>query len=298
MKINIPMKKVSIYTKLIVTEIIAILIFYKLKLNINFDWISQILGISAFLFGLIIAFTISNRHNRLDEIRDKLREQDAVLLSIFYLSRRFSKSISNHLKKLIDEMLITQIDYDLIDFDIENPKKLRSLYNYIEDIKVNNKSQIEAHEKMLDAINNLLKIHEALAYRVKNKMRAYEWISLLLLGGITFFCFIALNNQSIESVLILSIFTSAIALLFFILKEIESLEWQESEWIWGPLANLFEELELLPYFPEDVIDKQRVKVSNLTNSKKIRIANYPFPYPNMKNKKISIISIKEGLPKK
>jgi len=266
-------------------------------MNLDFNWATEILGVSAFLFGLLIAFTISNSHSRLNEIRDKLREQDALLLSISYLSKNFDSNIFKIIKNKIDELLISQIDYNLIDFDIKTPEKLRELYDYIEKIKFKGRPQIEAHEKMLDALNDILKIHEAISYRVKNKMRGYEWISLFLLGGIILFCFLALNNKSPISIIVLSIFTSAISLLFFILSEIESLGWQESNWIWEPLVNLFLELKLLPYFPKGIIKKKRVNIGKLVKTNKIRIAEYPFPYPNMKGKIIKIISIKDIPPK-
>jgi hypothetical protein len=175
------MKKISIYTKLIITILLALIIFYEIKLKMDFDWVTQILAISAFLFGIIIAFSIANRHSRLDDIRTKLREQDASLLDIYFLSKKFGKNISKQIQLKIDSLLIAQIDYKLTDFDIESQKKLKALFNYIEKVNPKTKAQAEAHEQMLYALQDLLKIQETISYRVKNNMMPYEWINLYCL---------------------------------------------------------------------------------------------------------------------
>lgn len=291
------MKRISIYTKLIITLLLTLAIFYKLNIKMDFNWINGILGASVFLFSILIAFSIANRHSRFDDVRTKLREQDASLLNIYFLSKTFGKNISNQIKQKIDDLLISQIDYNLIDFDIESPKKLQNIFDYIEKLNPKTKPQKESHEKMLDSLKDLLNIQETISYRVKNKMMVYEWVNLILLGGVIIFCFLVLNDLSVKSIIILSICTSAITLLFFILQEINSLKWQEKSWIWIPLINLFEELELLPYLPEEIFYNNRLKYKDITKARKIRLVKYPNKYPNMKDKKVITLDLRNSIKK-
>lgn len=283
------MKKISIYLKLIATFVLFLILAFFIKGNELSDFMKTILSITSFLFGIILAFSVSNRNSRLNKIREKLREQDAVLLNIYLLSKEFNKEILKKIRNKIDTILTTQIDYKLTDFD-KSQKSVEDLYSIIEKIKTKNKSQESAAKKMLDNMESLLKINKEVAYQVNNKIMGYEWISLLILGGILLFCLFYINNTGL-SMWIVAILSTAIVLLLLVLEEIDSLTWQEKNWIWQPLSKLFLDLNLIPYFPKDVFEEGRINPKSIEGLKKLRIATYTQPYPNMKGKKIEIISL-------
>lgn len=58
--------------------------------------------------------------------------------------------------------------------------------------------------------------------------------------------------------------------------------------IWEPLHNLFKYLDLLPYYPEEVIRSGRI---NLPKGEKVRLVQYPDPYPDMSNKAIKEVEV-------
>jgi hypothetical protein len=75
---------------------------------------------------------------------------------------------------------------------------------------------------------------------------------------------------------------------------LDNLAWQEQNWIWKPLTNLFIELDLFPYFPIDVLNSGRLSLKEIKKwdkVKKIRVAHYPLSYPDMTGKKVEIIKL-------
>lgn len=86
--------------------------------------------------------------------------------------------------------------------------------------------------------------------------------------------------------MILTILLSTSSFIFIlILRDLDGLFWKEQDWIWEPLNQLFSELDLIPYYPVDVIKQKRAK---LEKGLKIRVAYYPNPYPDQSGKKTKI----------
>ena len=203
------------------------------------------------------------------------------------MSATFGKRVVAEVRQRIDDLLISQMDYKLVDFDKESPKNLRILYLFLEKLKAKTKNQGESKDKILDNLVQLEKIYKEVDYQIRNRMMFYEWISLLVLGGIILFCLFYINNGSFVSVLVVAFISTTLILLLLVLYELDTLLWQERNWIWEPLSELFVELDLIPYFPEPVI--KRINLKKIEDLKKIRIAEYPKPYPDMSGKKIKIV---------
>ncbi|MBM3234139.1 hypothetical protein FJZ19_03520 [Candidatus Pacearchaeota archaeon] len=287
------MKRVSIYIKLIVILIIFLLITFFVEGQGKTDLADKIITISSFVFGIILAFSIANRHSRLSIIREKLREQDAILEESYLLAKKLNKNVLNNLRKKIDEFLIIQIDYKLKDFSKETPKKLKELFVFIENIKPRTKAQENVASKLLDNFSDLLKINEEVSYQTDNQMASYEWISLIVLSGIIFFSLIFyFNTNTLISTIIIAVLCTTFTLLLLVLRDLDKLEWQENNWIWKPLSTLFTNLDLLPYFPKAVFTQNRLKLKNFMEFKKIRVATYPNFYPDFDGKKVKIVNLK------
>ena len=76
-------------------------------------------------------------------------------------------------------------------------------------------------------------------------------------------------------------------MFLLILRDLDTLIWKEQKWIWDPLGQTFQEMELLPYYPSDVIEMKRVK---LKKGVRRRVAYYAKPYPDFTGKKVKIES--------
>ena len=80
--------------------------------------------------------------------------------------------------------------------------------------------------------------------------------------------------------------STASVMLLLVIRELDSLRWKEHGWIWEPLEDLFSDLDLLPYYPAEVISEGRAVPKK---EAKVRIAYYPKQYPDFTGKKIIIV---------
>ena len=90
------------------------------------DFMQIVLSTSTFLFAIILGFSIANRHRRLDTIRMNLRENDAILISTYYMCKTYNAKIVARVRDAMDRYLLTQLDYRLVDYEKSTPGIIRS----------------------------------------------------------------------------------------------------------------------------------------------------------------------------
>lgn len=288
------MKERTIYLILIVFFILLMIFGVYIKSDTVSKKIQDLLTPISFVFGVILAFAIANRQSRLGAIRQKLREQDAIMADIYFRAKSFSKDITNSVRHKIDELLISEIDYKLIDFDRDTAKKIKEFHFFVQNIRPVGELQSENKKKMIEDVADIIKIEKEVVYQVNNRMMNFEWASLIVLGAIILFNIVSyLEPGNIFVNILICLVSTAYLLLFLILYELDTLRWQENNWIWGPLTIHFIELDLLPYYPEMVFDKRADKkyLKGIEGLKQVRVAHYPYPYPNMNGKKVTIRKI-------
>ncbi|MBS3118306.1 hypothetical protein J4417_01340 [Candidatus Woesearchaeota archaeon] len=143
------MRKISIYIKLGISFVVSLLLAFFIIGNDTSEFVKIILSVASFLFGILIAFSIANRHARLNAIKESFKKQDAALLSIYFLSKTFGKAIITKTKDKIDKLLISQLDYTLEDISMSAPQKLKELYLFLEKIVPKTEVQRETKDKIL-----------------------------------------------------------------------------------------------------------------------------------------------------
>ncbi|HIH24974.1 TPA: hypothetical protein HA251_08125 [Candidatus Woesearchaeota archaeon] len=290
--------KRSIYANLFVAVVVffvaAVLVPGQSTMDFTNFTVNTVLVVAVFTFGMMLAYSVSNRQTRLDKIREQLREQDAILLNVYDLSRVFGDGALAQVRERIDQFLQTQIDYQLQDFE-RSHDALRLLSAHLMQLKTKTRGQEDAKSKILDNMGELTRIHKRVCYNVQNTMMSYEWISLIVLGGIIIFSLFHENQNTWISIAIVTVVSGALVLFLLILKELDSLQWHERSWIWNPLSSLFLDLDLLPYFPDDVFTTKRLSLNEVhvfSGVKRIRIAHYPNPYPDNTGKRVDIVDLK------
>ena len=123
-------------------------------------------------------------------------------------------------------------------------------------------------------------------------MLTIEWASLSLLSAIIWLCLFALNDGSIISLLVIPLVAVAILLLLMIVYDLNNLTWQERRWIWLPITELFAELDLVPYFVDELFLDNRLKEEEFRHLPAYRLGTFPRPYPDNRGKVIRLIKTK------
>ncbi len=248
------------------------------------DLILALLSVSSFLFGIFVAFSISDRQGRLKEIRTILRGDDGALINIYELSKVFGKDVGEKAKKLIDNWLTSTIDYDLSEFQKSEPKFLK-LFKYIRDLNPKTQKQKVIYGELLEILEDTNKNNQKMTYLVNDRISTFEWGTILVLGVIILFCLFFINANTWPAITIIVLLSVALISILLVLRDLDTLFWKEQKWIWSPLSELFKELDLLPYYAEELVTLKRVKIKK---GSKYRTGVFKGKYPNRKKIKTII----------
>jgi len=77
--------------------------------------------------------------------------------------------------------------------------------------------------------------------------------------------------------------------LMILLRKLDRLRWHERVTIWEPTSRLFRSMGRDPYVPREIIETGRYRPSG-----RIRIVEYPDPYPNRVNKVVTVVNLDEA----
>jgi hypothetical protein len=258
------------------TIALAYIIFLLCTLNIKgagyTSWISLAVTFVVFTFAIFLAFSISNRRDRLVSLRENLRQIDALVLSLNKYAKYFGDDFCQGLLPLLDEYLILQVDYSLRDFRKSQPLLLK-IYDYILESEAKTAEQKDIKMKMMENLEGQLILRKKVEFNIADNMQTYEWLTIVGLSLLTLFCLFFINDKSVASSIVLPILETVIVVILITIYDLDSLRWQEQNWIWKPLGDLFTGIELAPYFP-DVIFVDRVNAKLLDEFESFRIGYY------------------------
>lgn len=246
-----------------------------------------LLSAASFLYGILISFAISKSQEKLSTVNNLLKVDEAHLLSIYRLSGQFGEKISDEVRKLIDNHLMDQIDYKLIDFD-KSGDSFRELYDYLLDLKPDTKKQETIYSQILTLLNEMSSNRKRVETTILDKISSYEWIGLIALLILSDVLILNLNINTTFSIIASTTLAVIALLLLLVLRDLNLLRWKVQDWIWDPLHNLFLSLGLLPYYSEFVLQYGEARPPE---GSKIRVARYARAYPDMSGKIIEEITV-------
>lgn len=250
------------------------------------DFLFMFSAAAALLFGIFIVFSISNSHERINKVNEFLKVEDANNLSIYRLSRVFGKETNDEIRALLDTYLMDQIDYQLEDFH-KSGGSFHDLYKYITDLEPLNRKQEAAYGEMLHTLTDSSSNRIQVETLVNQKLSRYEWISVWSLAFVTISHTYEMSHKDeIFNAILLTILASASLLLVLVLRDLDNLKWQKGKWTWQPLHRLFLNMDLMPYYPRIIIESGEAKVPH---DEKIRLADYPNPYPDISGKTVDVV---------
>ncbi len=255
------------------------------------DFLLLISAAASVIFGIYIAFTISNSRERLNKTNELLKIEDANLLLLFKLSKVFDQKKQDEILKLLDKYLVEQIDYKLEDFALSAPS-FHKLHDYILHLDCKNNKQERVHDEMISVLSSSSTNRTQVETIVHENLSKLEWISVCSLT----FIFISLvwqmtySGMGIFYLLLTDVLASTSLLLLLVARDINALKWQKDTWTWKPLNSLFKSMGLIPYYPRIVVTSGEVI---LPVGEKVRFAEYPNPYPDMNGKEVRIVEISQ-----
>jgi hypothetical protein len=242
----------------------------------------------AVIFAVYLGFAISGSRDRLNQIDGLLKDHNGLILLTYRLSAIFKPETHDQIRKLIDVYLIEQIDYSLDDFKLSEAT-FQELFNYVLGLEPDGVRQEESYAKMIDTLSNVSTTRTKVEALVRSRLSIHEWVATMVFLAVTITSLYFMSDGDLLNAAVFSAVVAALILLVVILFESDRLKWDKDQWTWQPLHDLFVNMDLLPYYPGDAVDRGEI---NLPRKEKIRIARYHDKYPDMSHKVVDVLEIK------
>jgi len=239
-------------------------------------------SMAAFLFGVLMAFTIVRTRERLAPVHDLVAKGNASLFSIHQLVAVFGEGDRSRIRALIDRHLTDQIDYRLVDYHAAWPSYLQ-LMGAVYALTPGTRQEEVVYKELVQIGVDTGEFRALIEAATGQAMSPIEWIGLLLLLLLLLGLIAVLPGGTPLGALVAGVLAGTLVTLMTLLRRLDLLRWHERVTIWEPTTRLFRNMHLDPYVPRDVIDSGRYRPTG-----RIRVVDYPDPYPNRATKIVSV----------
>ncbi len=247
-------------------------------------------SMAAFMFGVLLAFTIVRTRERLVLVQDLVAKSDAALLTVYDAVAVFDGGERDRIRELVDRHLTNQIDYRLVDYHRASTS-FRALIQAVLALRPTRPEE-EAVYKELVARCFVLDNDRALIEAATGQaMSPLEWTGLLLLLVVLLGLLAVLPGGTPLGSMVAGVMAGTLVTLMVLLRKLDLLRWHEQVTIWEPTTRLFRSMGRDPYVPREVIDHGRYRPSG-----RVRVVDYPDPYPIRASKVVTTVDLGEAEP--
>ncbi len=273
---------------LIIKIIVIVLIFFVVSVifpeNIKIAETSNLLTATTVLFGLLAGFFIASALTNYFRLQSLIAEETADIISLYQRVITLAPRLKKKILAAIDTYVIAAFDYELSVYINKTWPQFNQLLKICQQINSLPRNMLaEDYSELLSLQNDLLKIRQEITLTSRKILGWGHWIFLISLAIVIIFLLFVINDGSLISSLITVLLATATVIIMILLYEIDSNLFAEDELSFTIYQRIFLQLDLLPYYPEDVITKGRLKLQQ----GKYRIGYY-LDYPKSTKKKIKL----------
>jgi hypothetical protein len=230
-------------------------------------------SMAAFLFGVLLAFTIVRTRERLATVQDLIATGNSALFSIFQMMAVFSEADRKHVRRLVDNHLTDQIDYRLVDYYRATPSFL-ALTDAVYGLDPEGPQQENVYKELVALCIATTEDRAQIEAITGQALSPAEWTGLLLLFALLVGLFAVLPGGTVLGALVAGVLAGTLVTFMILLRKLDRLRWHERVTIWEPTSRLFRNMGLDPYVPREVIEAGRYRPTG-----QVRVVEYPDPYP-------------------
>ncbi len=247
-------------------------------------------SMAAFLFGVLLAFTIVRTRERLALIQNLLAKGDSSLLSIHQLVSVFSEEDCRHIRALVDAHLTDQIDYRLVDYHLATPSHL-ALTDAVYGLDPEGAQEEGVYKELVALCINMSLDRSLIEAATGQALSPIEWSGLLLLLLLLVGLIAVLPGGTVLGALVVGVLAGTLVTFMILLRKLDRLRWHERVTIWEPTQRLFRSMGRDPYVPREVIESGR-----FTPTGTVRVVEYPDSYPIRVTKIVKIEEFNGKVP--
>jgi hypothetical protein len=218
-----------------------------------------ILTISTFLFAILSGFFISRLNSRYNKIRDFSASEDAYWFSFYHLSKRFDKTFSNKIKKIIDNYYIELSDFGIENYYKPTSKYINKIYLSFDKLKVR-QNLASVLSRAFAFLGKIEENRNKISVIVLEKLTFGQWTLLLLLSSIIIFSVFYLKTSIFYSQIIAVILSTILILILFIIRDLQNFKLFGKSMLSESEQEIFEELGNLRYYNQFELNYGFVKI--------------------------------------
>ncbi len=242
-------------------------------------------SMAAFLFGVLLAFTIVRTRERLALVQDLVAKGNSALLSIHQMLAAFGEEDRRHVRELVDGHLTDQIDYRLVDYYLATPSHLE-LTDAVYALDPEGPQQEAVYKELVALCITMTTDRSLIEAATGQALSAIEWSGLLLLLVLLVGLMAVLPGGTVLGALVVGVLTGTLVTFMILLRKLDRMRWHERVTIWEPTARLFRSMGRHPYVPREVIESGRFLPTG-----RVRAVDYPDAYPNRSTKIVRVVEL-------
>jgi hypothetical protein len=239
-------------------------------------------SMAAFLFGVLLAFTIVRTRERLALIQDLVARDNSSLFSIHQMMLTFSDEDREQIRDLVDAHLTEQIDYRLVDYHRATASFLR-LTDAVYGLEPKGPQQEAVYKELVVLCIATTGDRAQIEAATGQALSPMEWTGLLLLFVLLVGLFAVLPGGTVLGALVAGVLAGTLVTFMILLRKLDRLRWHEVVTIWEPTTRLFRSMGRDPYVPREVIVSGRYHPIG-----RVRVVEYPDPYPIRSSKIVKL----------
>ncbi len=249
-------------------------------------------SMAAFLFGVLLAFTIVRTRERLSLVQDLVAKGNSNLFNIHTAVAVFDEKDVGHIRELVDAHLTEQIDFRLVDYHMATPSHLDLMESVIA-LDPQDAQEEAVYKELVALCMNMNSDRALIEAATGQALSAIEWTGLLLLLLVFVGLLAILPGGTVLGALVCGALAGTLVTFMVLLRKLDRMRWHERVTIWEPTARLFRSMGLDPYVPREVIESGRFRPIG-----RVRVVEYPDPYPIRHTKIIKLEDLvpEEGTP--
>jgi len=247
-------------------------------------------SMAAFLFGVLLAFTIVRTRERLALVQNLVAKGNSSLFSIHQMLAVFGDEDRRRVRDLVDRHLTDQIDYRLVDYHLATPSFL-ALTEAVYALDPDGPQQEAVYKELVALCIDMSADRSLIEATTGQALSAIEWSGLLLLLLLLVGLIAVLPGGTVLGALVVGVLAGTLVTFMILLRKLDRLRWHERVTIWEPTARLFRNMGREPYVPREVIEGGRFLPTGL-----VRVVDYPDPYPMRSTKIVRVVNMQEAGP--
>jgi len=239
-------------------------------------------SMAAFLFGVLLAFTIVRTRERLALVQGLVAKGNSSLFSIHQTMAVFGEDDGRQVRVLIDRHLTDQIDYRLVDYHLASDSFLE-LVEAVYALDPTTRQEEVVYKELVRLGIEMGTYRSLIEAAVGQAMSPLEWSGLSLLLLLLLGLIAVLPGGTALGAVVAGVLAGTLTTLMILLRKLDLLRWHERVTIWEPTTRLFRNMGHHPYVPRIVLDEGRYRPTGL-----IRVVDYPDPYPLRTTKVVTV----------